>query len=622
MVIAYIIGFILSKVEHNREIEISLTAILAYGSFIIAQELFHVSGVTSTVAAGLILGTWGHTKISPEIITFNAKFWEFLAYFANALIFLVVGISVKITSLSTNSWNIFAVIIAISISRLIVIYGLMPLINKLPNQPNIDMRYQTIMYWGGLRGAIALAIILSIEKFQYSELFTTIILGVVLYTLIIQGLTIEKLVKFLSLDKLSISEQFSRIQANFIAKKKSISAINEMKQMGMLSANTANEIYTKCYNELDIASKDLTDFKKKKFSLSEEKIYLFKRCFSVQRTLFFEMFTKGHFANITYNRLVYRLEEQMIYIYKNINHSKLSPHFDINKGFFLKILINYINKLQILPKLSTYLNAKYIALNYKFAWGSYHGAKKALSHIKEIELSDHFSNSSISYVYYFFNQYHLQIEKYLLSISSEFPDFVTHMQTRLAERILLSTEVKYLDEQIVSGMIPEELAKDLKQSKYAEIIKKRETPEKIANLYTNNSFEIINIFKNLPDSELDFIKKISQEKLIKKDSVIISQDSRSEFIYFITSGVIDIIKNTQGHQIHIASLISGNYFSTNENETSEYEYKATTICKVIFFDNATLTKILNNCPNFKNNLTKSKNRRKNLFEFSKIETPN
>lgn len=129
---------------------------------------------------------------------FMHKFWEFLAYFANAAIFLIVGISVKFSVLISHRYHIGSVIIAVLIARLIVIYGLIPLINKIPKQPKIKIPYRTVIYWGGLRGAIDLAIVLSLDKFEHTELFISVVLGVVLFTLIVQGLTIEKLVAFLN----------------------------------------------------------------------------------------------------------------------------------------------------------------------------------------------------------------------------------------------------------------------------------------------------------------------------------------------------------------------------------------------------------------------------------------
>jgi CPA1 family monovalent cation:H+ antiporter len=620
--IALLIGWILSKVEHNREIEISLTAILAYGSFIIAQEIFHVSGVTSTVAAGLIFGTWGYTKISPDIITFNKRFWEFLAYFSNALIFLIVGVSVKVYSLFDNIWSILAIILAISLSRLIVIFGLMPIINKLPQQPYIDLRYQSVMYWGGLRGAIALAIILSFDKFEHYDLFTTLILGVVLYTLLVQGLTIEKLVKLFALNKLSASEKFSRLQADFLAKKQAISAIEEMHEMGMLSANVANSTYSKCYDNITKASNKLKKLKSNEFNERDEILYLFKMCFSVERTIFYKMFSKGHFANVTYNRLIYYLDEQSNLIFKANNFAQLTPAIDINKGTSLKIISDFINHLKFLPFLSNYLNARYIALNYKFAWGLYHGAKAILDHISKIKPTNNFSEESLQLVSNYFDKYLVESEKHLLSMSSHFPEFVMHMQSKLAERVLLSAEIKCIEEQAIAGTLPNELAVDLKKNKYAKIVKNREKPEKVIYINTDDHFAKINVFKNIPKDELDYIKKLAQEKIINLKDNIISQNEKSEYIYFLTTGVIDINYMAKESYHHVASLFPGNFFSTNEEELSQYNYTALTPCTAIYFRKKELRDIFNKCPSLESNLKESLKNRKNLFALEKAGKEN
>jgi CPA1 family monovalent cation:H+ antiporter len=87
-----ILGFIISQIINRIDdylIETALTTILAYGSFLIAEEIFHVSGVLAVVGAGLIAGNVGPAGMSPttRIVLFN--FWEFAAFVANSFIFLL-----------------------------------------------------------------------------------------------------------------------------------------------------------------------------------------------------------------------------------------------------------------------------------------------------------------------------------------------------------------------------------------------------------------------------------------------------------------------------------------------------------------------------------------------------
>lgn len=116
LVLAGAFGFVLGKVGRDPFIEVSLTTILAYASFLIAEHVLHVSGVMATVVAGLLMGGWGRTKISPYVAGYLPHFWEFLAYVANALIFLLVGLSVVLTEL----WNAIGVLACAVLAMLAV----------------------------------------------------------------------------------------------------------------------------------------------------------------------------------------------------------------------------------------------------------------------------------------------------------------------------------------------------------------------------------------------------------------------------------------------------------------------------------------------------------------------
>jgi CPA1 family monovalent cation:H+ antiporter len=142
-------GYILGKVEEDPSIETTLTTVLAYVSFILAEEVLHVSGVMATVAAGLTMGGWGRIKISPVVRSYLEHFWEYMAFVATALIFLMVGLRVDLGELLNSVDLLFWVVFAMLISRAVVIYGLMPVLARLPGSDPIDLRYQTVMYWGG-----------------------------------------------------------------------------------------------------------------------------------------------------------------------------------------------------------------------------------------------------------------------------------------------------------------------------------------------------------------------------------------------------------------------------------------------------------------------------------------
>ena len=118
---------------------------MAYAAFLLAEEMLHVSGVMATVAAGLTLGGWGRPKISPAVTEQLAQMSEYFAFVANALIFLLVGLQVNPGEL-LGSWDLLGwTILGMLLSRLLVVFGLTPLLNRLPESQPVGRRYLTVM---------------------------------------------------------------------------------------------------------------------------------------------------------------------------------------------------------------------------------------------------------------------------------------------------------------------------------------------------------------------------------------------------------------------------------------------------------------------------------------------
>ena len=145
-------GWLLQQLEKNTFIETSLTILLVYSSFLLAEEGLEVSGVMAVAIVGITLRNWGQSKISPLTRQYLQQFWKYLAQVAYALIFLLTGLSLHL-AIWENINLVVIVIVAMLLSRAIVVYGLTAIMGWLPDQQPIHWRYSTVMYWGSLRGA-------------------------------------------------------------------------------------------------------------------------------------------------------------------------------------------------------------------------------------------------------------------------------------------------------------------------------------------------------------------------------------------------------------------------------------------------------------------------------------
>ena len=199
--IGLLIGYAASKITafvDEPRIEITLTTIVAYSSYL-AAEHFHVSGVIATVVAGLVVGNYGaQAGMSPRTRVAVWHFWEYVAFLINSLVFLLIGIEVHVTKIFESWWTILIATAAVLLGRLLVVYVLSPLSGRF-GEP-IPSRWNPILVWGGLHGSVSIALALSLpQNFPQRETLLTLCFGVVAFSIVVQGLTMKPLLKALGL---------------------------------------------------------------------------------------------------------------------------------------------------------------------------------------------------------------------------------------------------------------------------------------------------------------------------------------------------------------------------------------------------------------------------------------
>jgi CPA1 family monovalent cation:H+ antiporter len=214
---------VIGDIIENLPVKISLTVIMAYASFVIAEHVFHVSGVIAVVLAGLASGSYGQIKLSQSMCEFMKEFWEFLAFVMNSLIFFLVGLVIALR-LDVGDFSpvlplLGTAIAGLTLARAISVFGAMPLLGRMMEA--VDSRYQVVMFWGGLRGAVGLALALTVvttpgisEEIQ--QVVLTLTASVVLFTLLVQALTMEPLIVKLGLDRPSVVDRFAVQHAELV----------------------------------------------------------------------------------------------------------------------------------------------------------------------------------------------------------------------------------------------------------------------------------------------------------------------------------------------------------------------------------------------------------------------
>jgi CPA1 family monovalent cation:H+ antiporter len=202
-VIAWLATLVLRRVDDHL-IEITITTIVAFGSFVAGEQL-HVSGVIAVVVAGLALGRLRDSMMSSTTRMMLDGFWEYVAFLGNSMIFLLMGMRIAAPKLLDNLGALALVMLAVLFSRSVIVLlvnvALRPLYRQLP------WRWTPVIAWGGLRGAVALALARSLpETLPAREWIQLMTFGVVLVTILIQGLTMQPLLQWLGLERVSRAE--------------------------------------------------------------------------------------------------------------------------------------------------------------------------------------------------------------------------------------------------------------------------------------------------------------------------------------------------------------------------------------------------------------------------------
>jgi len=241
--------------EHMTEIV--LTAILAYGSFLLAEHYLHVSGVIATVVAGLFIGNRGaEYAMSPQtkISIFNT--WDTAAFIVNTFIFVAIGVKTPIHQLAAH-WRLIAIAIVLVLAvRIVTVYPIATAVNQaIPSR--ISLAYQHVIVWGGLHASIPIALVLGLPltldngaPFPFREELRAMVFGVAAFSLIGQGLSMERLLNRLGVvTRTPAEELYELLVGRARAVDKALEAAEDLRSAGQLSPSVYEDFTTEYERE-------------------------------------------------------------------------------------------------------------------------------------------------------------------------------------------------------------------------------------------------------------------------------------------------------------------------------------------------------------------------------------
>lgn len=557
-VLAILAGHTLGAIESDPAIEITLTTILAYFSFIIAEHVFHVSGIMAVVAAGLTIGSWGKSKISPSTSEFMEHFWEYLAFVANALIFIMVGLQIDLMVLWQSIDLIAIVVAAMLLSRAIVIFGVVPLVGRVPGSEAIGMPFQMVMYWGGLRGAIALAIVLALPPFDYKDTLVSLVMGAVLFTLVVQGLSIERLVKLLGLDALSVSDSLAKLEGDRNARQEGLSRLNSLVSGGLFSERIAENIREKCERNIRELNEEI-DALNQTMTRPEMARVLAMRCLAREKARVYELFSRGLINEWAFKELDHTIAVQL----DEARHRGLMPRAQVEPSLG-QLAINGVVSLfrsiglqAVVERLST----SAILRDYDAAWGRYRAANSVLHGLDAIAGEGNVDQSTTDQIRQVYQEILDTSKAHIDEVAELYPEFVETIQEQLGQRLLLVAEHESVEHAAELGMIQQGIA--------SKILK--DQAERIRQLKQDNisaCFEIeveellrkVPMFSHAGEHETQLISSILKPRTIPRGTAIIRQGQVGHSMFLIARGIANVLIDDGESSNQVATLYAGDFF--------------------------------------------------------------
>lgn len=273
--IGWIVGLVFSNLTSKFEdpmLELTFTAIVAYGSFILADLVvvpgvvpgLHLSGVIATVTASLVLGRLGrHSGMSASTRLVVSSFWEFAAFFVNSLIFLMIGLEIQIGFLLSQWQAILVSVLMVILARAVSVYILVPMTNLKGSSP-IPRSWQHVLVWGGLRGALSMALALSLPiSFPERQTLIAMVFGVVLFSLVGQGLSMASLLNRLGLHSSHPDGflKYNRLKAIRVALKGALQELDGMRHSGEVIPSVSTKLEKEMIQELSLLDKEIEELR-------------------------------------------------------------------------------------------------------------------------------------------------------------------------------------------------------------------------------------------------------------------------------------------------------------------------------------------------------------------------
>ena len=599
--IAWAASSMIARTFNDAIIEISLTIVTAYGAMFVAEGLLHVSGVMAVVTAGLYLSGPGQTLISPEVRHFLHRFWGMVTHIANTLIFFLVGLVIAAQQHNARLVDyeiILLVFVGVVVLRFAIIFAFRPLV-ALVAAP-LGSREATVMAWGGLRGAVSLALALMVSQHPAVPLalrqqVLLVTAGVVFLTILVNGSTVALL-----LDKLGLASQSAAEKASALGVQASLLVDVENRLRDLVAQpDLAMVPWDDVHSELDALQRNVDQDRALELeelarsTENDRRMALWHQACSIEKRAYWRAFSSGVLSRESTRVLDRALDLH----FDNLGAGNLTPpHTRIPSHTSLRLRI--ARKLAQRSLLARW-QFEQLALTYDLARAQMGAAERVLARMDQLHKGPEGWDAEVRETYVRFERV---AKEQLEDLRASLPEVARAIELRLARRIRLNLELASYQAQKSAGAIDASVAERAIRTIESQMRALMYAPHREELPETADIVRNMPLFRQLEDAALEELAKATEEMVFSPGDIIISEGDASDCMYVIARGAASVTRQSRGSEILLDTLGGGDIVGemallTGENRNATV--RAVTTATVGRIDKAAFRRIMKHAPSLR-----------------------
>ncbi|MGH7092793.1 MAG: cation:proton antiporter, partial [Stellaceae bacterium] len=602
----------------DRLAESTLTVATAYLAFIVADRVFHVSGVVSTLAAALTISFFGRSRISPYNRAFLGDLWEQISFWARSLVFIMAAILIPKLVLDITPHDVLLIavlVVAAYAARILVLFTMLPPLSWVRLTEPISTTYRLAIAWGGLRGALTLALALAVtehpalggpEKHFVAVLAT----GFLLFTLLVSGTTLRPVIRLLGLDRLAPRDRLLRDQVLALSYQEMCEAVREMGEQHNLAKSAVDEAVApyEAWSEATSAR----GAAEPALSGRERVDIALVALGNQERALAFEMLAQRAIAASTVQTLLDNADALIEGARSDgrQGYMRAARHaLSLRRGF--RVAYFLYRRLRIAKLLAARLGARFeVLLSTRLLISE-------LVAFNRRRLEPIFGERVGRLAGVILARRLAAATSAVDALRHQYPEYAAALETRFLRQSALRREMGRYRSLYEEGLIAREVYDDLRRT-LDEARDAERLPRFDLGLDPRRLIERADLLAGLGDRHLGHLERLLRPRFTVPGEAIVRAGERGEAVYFIASGAVEV--RLPEFKVQLGS---GDFFGESallNGEPQQADVIALTYCQMLVLRKADFERFLADNPDAGEKITQMSKTRRHMTEASRETT--